>query len=319
MLNDGVNSLARMYTSTFADWFSQAVIDYMLGTRSISVFSEFLLKLQSTDPRDLIRISRIRADAVATCVSRVLSDGERLLSGWTLFAPTEMNTRAGDKFEEKVLLLSVKALYVVSYDYTLEKVKMYTRVPLGDITGIIKGPYILSPLEEGSRDPLQNFGFVVSWRNIGQDTRVTSYSIRNNVDLTSPPTSPNALPTPSHPVTPLRRNTALSRILSNAAVPVLENDTTFAAFKALPIDPARTQRGSGSFIDAADELAGAANCKEAVELIVNAIHQACQDIGAAEGAFVTEADIVSLAEAQRMTSVYAKMEYGVKRLLWLGG
>ena len=26
----------------------------------------------------------------------------------------------------------------------------------------------------------------------------------------------------------------------------------------------------------------------------------------------------SLAEAQRMTSVYAKMEYGVKRLLWLG-
>jgi len=28
--------------------------------------------------------------------------------------------------------------------------------------------------------------------------------------------------------------------------------------------------------------------------------------------------IFSLAEAQKMTSVYAKMEYGVKRLLWLG-
>jgi hypothetical protein len=27
----------------------------------------------------------------------------------------------------------------------------------------------------------------------------------------------------------------------------------------------------------------------------------------------------SLVDAQRMTSVYAKMEYGVKRLLWLGG
>lgn len=26
-----------------------------------------------------------------------------------------------------------------SYDYTLEKVKMYTRVPLGDIVGITKG------------------------------------------------------------------------------------------------------------------------------------------------------------------------------------
>jgi phosphatidylinositol 4-phosphatase len=27
----------------------------------------------------------------------------------------------------------------------------------------------------------------------------------------------------------------------------------------------------------------------------------------------------SLAEAQRMTTMYAKMEYGLKRLLWLGG
>lgn len=27
----------------------------------------------------------------------------------------------------------------------------------------------------------------------------------------------------------------------------------------------------------------------------------------------------SLVEAQRMTTMYAKMEYGFKRLLWLGG
>lgn len=94
-----------MYSSTFADWFSQAVIDFMLGNRTLTVFSEFLLKLQSTDPKELIHISRIRADAIATCVSRLLSDGERLLSGWTLFAPMEMNTKVGDKFEEKVLLL----------------------------------------------------------------------------------------------------------------------------------------------------------------------------------------------------------------------
>jgi len=34
---------------------------------------------------------------------------------------------------------------------------------------------------------------------------------------------------------------------------------------------------------------------------------------------VRQEDIISLAEAQKMTSMYAKMEYGVKRLLWLGG
>ena len=94
-----------MYTSTFSDWFCQAVIDFMLGNRTASVFSEFLLKLKTTDPRDLIRLSRIRAEAIATSVSRVLPERERLLSGWTLFGPEELNTKVGMKFEEKVLLL----------------------------------------------------------------------------------------------------------------------------------------------------------------------------------------------------------------------
>jgi hypothetical protein len=94
-----------MYTSTFSDWFSQAVIDFMLGYRTKAVFSEFLLKLQTTDPSHLIRLSKIRAEAVATCASRVLPEGEHLRSGWTLFAPEELNVKVGLKFEEKVLLL----------------------------------------------------------------------------------------------------------------------------------------------------------------------------------------------------------------------
>ncbi|GJE90764.1 SacI homology domain-containing protein [Phanerochaete sordida] len=325
MLNDGVNSLARMYTSTFSDWFGQAVIDYMLGNRTISVFSEFLLKLQSSDPKDLIRISRIRAEAIADCVSRVLAEGERLLSGWTLFAPADMNVKIADKFEEKVLLLTVRAIYIISYDYTLEKVKMYTRVPLRDIVSITKGVYILSPLEEGSRDPLQNYGFVITWRNTRQDTRVTSYSIGNNIDFASPPSSPGFVSTPQLPERPssprprARRTNTLSTILSKAAAPVLSADTSFAAFKALPIDPARSRRENGSFFEPADELTGVANCKEAVDVMVDTVARACAEAGSAKGELITQEDVVSLAEAQRNTSVYAKMEYGVKRLLWLGG
>lgn len=81
----------------------------MLGNRTISVFSEFLLKLQSSDPSELIRISKIRAEAIATSVARVLVDGERLLSGWTLFSPGDVNTKVG-RFEEKVLLLVSRSL-----------------------------------------------------------------------------------------------------------------------------------------------------------------------------------------------------------------
>ncbi|KAI0256643.1 SacI homology domain-containing protein [Lactifluus subvellereus] len=417
LLNDGINSLARMYTSTFSDWFCQAVIDYMLGFRTLSVFSEFLLKLQSTDPRELIRLSNIRAEAIATCVSRVLEDGERLLAGWTLFSPTALNTRLGE-FEEKVLLLvrrldwfsglsslffpaqSAVALYIISYDYNLEKVKISTRIPLYDIVSITKGAYIVSPLEEASRDPIQNAGFIVEWRNMRQLTRTTSYSMRNSIDLPSspnwpstspnktsrftnrssfsptqhsalsphssespgrtysmsaPPTSPPS-PSPSQTPTssPKRRPPPLSRLLSNSAPPsppssetttttaggggnAASTGTSFAAFKALLIDPAGTRRDGGALVESApDELVGASTCREAVDLMVDAIVRACVDAADAQagahaharassstgkddvGPFVRQEDIVSLAEARRMTSMYAKMEYGVKRLLWLG-
>lgn len=122
----------------------------------------------------------------------------------------------------------------------------------------------------------------------------------------------------------------------------------FGAFKVLPIDPGRVKRHSSYESEASDggggmsdEMRGAATCREAVDLIVERIERACGDIGGAQGKdFIVSEDVVrcvlklramsllrflilsfrcSLAEAQRMTSVYAKMEYGVKRLLWLGG
>ncbi|KAF8621508.1 hypothetical protein AX15_007740 [Amanita polypyramis BW_CC] len=305
MLNDGMNSLARMYSSTFSDWFCQAVIDYILGNRSITVFSEFLLKLQSTDPSDLVRLSKIRAEAIATSVSRVLAEGEILLSGWTLFAPEELNTKVGMKFGEKVLLLSARALYIVCYDYNLEEVKMYTRVPLGDIIRISKGAYILSPLEETSRDPEENAGFMVTWLTSRQESRINGYSIRNDIDGSA-----------ASPLTLLARSMSKrgqSRVIMNS-------DQTFAAFKVLPVDPARVRRssstGDGLYAEGSDEINNAATCREAVDLIVESIEGACKGKGGKVD--VLKEDVVGLTEAEKMTSVYSKMEYGVKRLLWLG-
>ncbi|KAF7974824.1 hypothetical protein HWV62_11181 [Athelia sp. TMB] len=319
LLNDGVNSLARMYSSTFSDWFCQAVIDFMLGNRTLSVFSEFLLKLQSTDPGELIRLSKIRAEAIATCSSRVLPDEERMQYGWTLFAPEPLSVKLADKFEEKILLLTAKALYIISYDYSLDKIKMYTRAPLGDILNITKGAYILSPLEEASRDPSQNSGFTITWLNTNQTTRVTSYSLRNSLDPAPSPlpspvqanfgsqlprkssyiqsfsrSSPPSSPPPNNRSFSNKRAPVLSRIISNAA-PEVGSQTTFAAFKALPIDPARIRRGSSTstaYAEPADDLTGAASCKEAVDIIVDAIRRACEDIGNVHGDLIIDGDVV---------------------------
>ena len=69
----------------------------------LSVFSEFLLKLSSTNPCELIWIIKIWADAIETCSLQVLSEGQKQIRGWTLFPLVDLNTRLNDKFEEKVL------------------------------------------------------------------------------------------------------------------------------------------------------------------------------------------------------------------------
>ncbi|CAK5264936.1 unnamed protein product [Mycena citricolor] len=333
MLNDGVNSLARMYTSTFSDWFSQAVIDFTLGNRTISVFSEFLLKLQSTDPRDLIRLSKIRTEAIATSVSRVLQDGERLLSGWTVFGPEELNAKIGDKFEEKVLLLTVSALYHRGVTIIPGEGEDVYPDPAWRHYPDIKGGLYLVPLEEASCDPDQNSGFVVSWTTLNETTRVSSYSIRNTLqalsrsDSTFKSKSLAAAASISRIPSSLGRATgpASSSMTARMMGPTVPMTNSFAAFKTLPIDPTRSRRdssisslGGSAYLDSIDELGNASCCREAADLMVDGIRRACEDIGN-DADLVVDQDVVSLSEAQRMTSMYAKMEYGVKRLLWLGG
>lgn len=76
---------------------------------------------------------------------------------------------------------------------------------------------------------------------------------------------------------------------------MLNSDVTFAAFKSLPIDPARSRRENGSFVEPADELTGATNCKEAVDFMVEAIRKACVDVGNDEDLVKEEAVVRSAA------------------------
>lgn len=123
MLNDGVNSLARymvpsyvcalspltvagrMYAATFSDYFTQAVIDFVLGHRGLGVFTEFMTNMSATDPRELFRLSKVRAIAIETCTGLLVQAGEEIKGGWTLFSPTQPNVTISNSFEEKVLLL----------------------------------------------------------------------------------------------------------------------------------------------------------------------------------------------------------------------
>lgn len=134
---------------------------------------------------------------------------------------------------------------------------------------------------------MQNAGFVVSWTSTRQISRITSYSVRNSIE--TPPSSP--IKASSTRSAPAHKGT-LARVLANTAE-IPGSETAFAAFKALPIDPTRVTRGSGSgFTEPADELTGASSCQEAVDLMVDDIQRACRDVGNGHSEFVKMADVV---------------------------
>lgn len=145
----------------------------------------------------------------------------------------------------------------------------------------MEGAYILSPLEEASRDPEQNAGFVVTWSGSHQESRINSHSVQNDIGSS---TSPFALLTRSMS----KIHKGRSRVVHNSGDPI------FAAFKVLPVDPARIRRssstGDGLYAEASDEMSLATTCKEAVDLIAESIERACREEGGS--ASVVEWDVV---------------------------
>jgi len=206
----------------------------------------------------------------------------------------------GKSFEEKILLLSPVALYINSYDYSLDKVVLATRIPLEDIMSIQKGAYILSVLQEPARDPAENYGLLITWKTSHLTRRITSYSLRNK---------PEALDIEN--MSALKARPALSRTGTAASIAKgLPEDTQFAAFKALPTSGSSRARD----LDAVPFT----SCREAVNVIVDTVVRACKDDEVPQkNDFVRTQDIISLAEAQRETTVYSKLEYYLKRRLWL--
>ncbi len=180
---------------------------------------------------------------------------------------------------------------------------VYPRVRIKDLgcimhlTNVCLGAYILSPLEEASRDSEQNAGFVIEWLNSHEITRVTSYSVRNSLEgPASPPIPPVSSERKAVTVVGRGRGgrTSLSAILGDGLYEGAEK--SFAAFKMLPIDPTRQRRTSsdsyGGPVIGVEEAEGAGSCREAVDMIVERMRSACEDSGSVTPDFVKVEDVV---------------------------
>ncbi|KAG0665880.1 hypothetical protein C6P46_005974 [Rhodotorula mucilaginosa] len=300
-MNDASNSIARILQSTVTDFFKQAALDYILGV-NLNAFQEFAERLETSDPGEIVRIAAVRQEALDTAANEVLADGETKVAGWVLLSPSEINVvrpRKGGKYEEKVLLLSQKATYVVSYDYTLQKVSSYIRIPNSDVLGVQTGTYIISALDASGRDPVENFGLLLRYRASHTTERIRTYSLRTTSlkkkrvglkDLTLPAQAPGQMPQPDE----ADRDAA---------------ETHFVAFKALRKDAVKVTGPDGTTTELPSKSrnSGGETAKDIVEDIAARVREECDKVGIAD--FVVEKDIISLVESKAATSIVDRLSH----------
>ncbi|KAI4193495.1 MAG: hypothetical protein LQ348_002857 [Seirophora lacunosa] len=313
-LNDFRLTLSRYYNNLVNDYFSQAAIDYLLGTVTEQVFEEFEANMMSNDPA--ISMHTVRANAIETSSKIVVADqSEDLVGAWTLMSPFEPNTVRTFPFEEIILLLTDAALYAVRFDWNSEKVSSFERVDLCSVTGIMHGTYITSTLTATQTDESKNVGLVIKYRPGKEDiARVNTRSLSTAVcqDFKCDRDANFA------------RTTATGNLFNPSGMGLLPRssgktakgqDPKILAFKALPARSsfATIKAGTGGTIsekqlvsDICDNIRRAAYGEEGT---------AGSDTGL-RGGFVENREIVSLKEARRSTGYLEQWGHELKKLVW---
>ncbi|KAF2995246.1 hypothetical protein E8E13_003169 [Curvularia kusanoi] len=291
-LTDFGLTLTRYYNNIVNDYFAQAVIDYLLGRATDTIFAEFEADMKSNDY--FIDVRKVRQAAIERCAARVIEDqDEDLIHGWTLSVPTSANHVKTGTFEEAVLLLTEKALYFCRLDWGTEKVREFERISLANVQSLMRGVYITSTLAQRHMDADKNVGFVIRYR---ADTEGEL----------------------------IRRNTrALDSSAANDEQKVDQKKTKseegrFLAFKALPPRTSVPREGekAENEVEVVKEI-----CEEVVR-VANKAKKTAPDNGTENDTAddkvlkIEEKDIISLADAKKSTGYLEQIGYSLKKLVW---
>ncbi|SOV04946.1 uncharacterized protein UDID_02997 [Ustilago sp. UG-2017a] len=318
MINDATNSVYRMVQGAVTDFFRQTVLDFTYGSIGLSGLERYYDDLNSRDPSESIRLARVRASAIKSCRREVVSETEPLIGGWTLCSPLQANTVPALRLEEKVALLTNKAMYVCSYDFGSEKLNEFTKVLVGDIVGIQQGLYVTSPHE--SSHPEDNWGFIVTYLNSISRSN-TAASIKN---ITTTDAVASNAEEAGKKIFAFR---AISDEVAEAAIGRGGGSTMQSRHLHPTVKGNQGGKGAssaGNHDDEEGEEEGCVSSKHKVRRIVELLRECCIDAGAfdpdkedEEEPFITDKTIQSLDEAKAMMPLFGPLIEGLKRRLWL--
>ena len=277
------------------DYFSQAVIDVLLGNLSWKALEDFETRMMSADPG--ISVEKVRDNAIETCRRQVIQDEtEDLIHGWTMLAPAYENTLRSLPFSEAVVLLTDAALYCCKFDWTTEKVASFEKIDLRTISKIRHGTYITSTLSERQMDEKLNAGLVVVYRpGKGNVVRTNTRSLQNYVE-----------PSEQSQEHRVDGGTGVLSWLATRA----PSTSQVLAVKVIPqtssrgsIISTRSNTPSGIAQDISEEIIRAMTGTE------DQHSQAVADI-------VEKGDIITPAEAKRRTGYLEQIGHSIKKLVW---
>ena len=290
-LNDFGLTLTRYYNNIVNDYFSQAVIDVLLGNFTPRIFDDFEATMKSADPG--ISIDKVRQNAIYTCSKIVIQHPEEdFINGWAMLAPAQTNTLRTLPFEEAILLLTDPAIYGCKFDWDTEKVASFERIDLRSITKIHYGTYITSTLTEGQMNEDCNIGLIIVYTP-GKESikRVNTRSLQVTADTKSEKKS---------------EGSGESGILSWLKNRNLGTSQCMAMKVILP------QTVADEKLDSSPLAIAERICGE----IQRAITDGTSHDTKSEVDLIEKADIISLADARSRTGYLEQIGHSIKKLVW---
>lgn len=313
-INDFGLTLTRYYGNMVNDYFSQAVIDVLLGNVSWRVFEDFESSMMSADPG--VSVSSARESAIETASKMVIADPEHedLLHAWTVMVPAVENTLRTLPMEEAVLLLSDAALYACRMDWSTEKVARVERVDIRGIRKMKVGTYVVSTFTERQMDEDLNQGVVIYYVPGREDVvRVNTRSLSTYHETMDEGDSSDAR---GHGVdggtgilswltSPAKRDQRHAERILALKVVGRSDDDPAGASPVQVSSPARSRSGTPSDI---------------AEGIADEIRRAMTgstETGEQRGTeLIEKTDIIGAEEARKRTGYLEQVGWRVKKLVW---
>jgi SacI homology domain/Inositol phosphatase len=290
-LNDFGLTLTRYYNNIVNDYFSQAVIDVLLGNVTHRTFDDFEATMKSADPG--ISIDKVRQNAIDMCSKIVIQHPEEdFINGWALSTPAQTNTLRTLPFEEAILLLTDHAIYGCKFDWNMEKVESFERIDLRSVAKIYYGTYITSTLTEGQMNEDLNVGLVISYTP-GKESikRVNTRSLQVAAGTEADKKSEGS------------RESGVLSWLQNRNL----QTSQCMAMKVIPHQAFADEKIDPSPLATAERI-----CHEIQRTIADGTGRGAKG----EVDLVEKGDIISLADARSRTGYLEQIGHSIKKLVW---